>query len=114
MSEDERRDPTELMRATYRALCKHRSASSTMPEIAEKSSKGKASLHYSFDGKRDLLVSFPDFPGETAEFSSPPSTARRRDGSRSVTTQTRQMIDDPVETTVVSDESPRRTEVRAE
>ncbi|KTG08502.1 hypothetical protein AUR64_17635 [Haloprofundus marisrubri] len=54
----------ELMHATYRALCKHGYASLTMRDIADESSKCKATLHYHFDGKRDLLVSFLEFLNE--------------------------------------------------
>ncbi|WP_224268583.1 TetR/AcrR family transcriptional regulator [Haloprofundus salinisoli] len=54
----------ELMRATYRALCKRGYAALTMRDIADESSKSKATLHYHFDGKHDLLVSFLEFLDE--------------------------------------------------
>lgn len=51
----------DLMEATYRALCKHGYAELTMQDIAEESTKTKGTLHYHFDGKRDLLESFLEF-----------------------------------------------------
>lgn len=51
----------ELMRATYCALCKHGFADLTMQDIADESSKSKATLHYHYDSKRDLLVAFLDY-----------------------------------------------------
>ena len=51
----------DLMEATYRALCKHGYAELTMQDIAAESDKSKGTLHYHFDGKRDLLESFLEF-----------------------------------------------------
>ena len=68
----------DIMDATHRALCRHGYADLTMQDIADEWSKSKAALHYHFDGKRDLLVSFlehlladfeeriEDLEGETA------------------------------------------------
>ncbi|QCJ46409.1 TetR/AcrR family transcriptional regulator [Haloprofundus sp. MHR1] len=61
MSED---TTDELMRATYRALCERGYAALTMRDIADECSKSKATLHYHFDGKHDLLVSFLEFLDE--------------------------------------------------
>ncbi|SEV88789.1 TetR/AcrR family transcriptional regulator [Natrinema salifodinae] len=51
----------DLMEATYRALCKHGYAELTMQDIAAESTKSKGTLHYHFDGKRDLLESFLEY-----------------------------------------------------
>ncbi|MFB6071553.1 MAG: TetR/AcrR family transcriptional regulator [Halobacterium sp.] len=51
--------PTDdIVDATYRALCEHGYADVTMADIAAESSKSKAALHYHYDSKHDLLVSF--------------------------------------------------------
>jgi AcrR family transcriptional regulator len=57
----------ELMRATYRALCKHGYANLTMQNIADESTKSKAALHYHYDTKQDLLLSFLSFLYERFE-----------------------------------------------
>lgn len=57
----------ELMRATYCALCKHGYAALTMQDIADESEKSKASLHYHYDTKRDLLLAFLDYLYEQFE-----------------------------------------------
>jgi len=46
------------MDATYRALCAHGYADLTMQDIADETDRSKAALHYHFDGKQDLLLSF--------------------------------------------------------
>ncbi|MEF8886426.1 MAG: TetR/AcrR family transcriptional regulator [Haloarculaceae archaeon] len=56
---DEDADP--LMEATYRALCAHGYASLTMQDIADETDVSKAALHYHYDSKHDLLVSFLDY-----------------------------------------------------
>lgn len=56
---DEDADP--LMEATYRALCSHGYASLTMQDIADETDVSKATLHYHYDSKHDLLVSFLDY-----------------------------------------------------
>jgi len=54
-------DPTDdIMRATYRALCRHGYANLTMQDIADEWSKSKAALHYHYDTKRGLLLAFLD------------------------------------------------------
>ncbi|WP_254530405.1 TetR/AcrR family transcriptional regulator [Natrinema gelatinilyticum] len=52
---------TDLMEATYRALCKHGYAELTMQDIAAESDKSKGTLHYHFEGKQDLLESFLEY-----------------------------------------------------
>ncbi|MGM0591178.1 MAG: TetR/AcrR family transcriptional regulator [Halobacteriota archaeon] len=51
----------DIMGATYCALCKHGYAELTMQDIADESAKSKATLHYHFDSKRDLLLAFLDY-----------------------------------------------------
>lgn len=58
---------TELIRATYRALCKHGYANLTMQDIANESAKSKAALHYYYDTKQDLLLAFLSFLYERFE-----------------------------------------------
>ncbi|RDI69734.1 TetR/AcrR family transcriptional regulator [Halopelagius longus] len=48
----------EIMIATHRALRKRGYAELTMQDIADESELSKSALHYHFDGKHDLLVSF--------------------------------------------------------
>lgn len=57
----------ELMRATYRALCKHGYANLTMQDIADESTKSKAALHYHYDTKQELLLAFLSFLYERFE-----------------------------------------------
>ncbi|WP_123539313.1 TetR/AcrR family transcriptional regulator [Halosimplex salinum] len=52
--------PEAIMEATYRALCRHGYADLTMQDIADESDKSKASLHYHYDTKEDLLLAFLD------------------------------------------------------
>ncbi|MFC4550746.1 MULTISPECIES: TetR/AcrR family transcriptional regulator [Halorussus] len=53
--------PTDdIMRATYRALCEHGYADVTMEDIAAKSEKSKSALHYHYESKHALLLSFLD------------------------------------------------------
>ncbi|GAA0475047.1 hypothetical protein GCM10008985_34420 [Halococcus dombrowskii] len=51
----------EIMDATYRALCKHGYAALRMQDIADETTKSKAALHYHYDSKHDLLLSFLDY-----------------------------------------------------
>ncbi|WP_129115259.1 TetR/AcrR family transcriptional regulator [Halegenticoccus tardaugens] len=55
------------MGATYRALCKHGYASLRMQDIADESTKSKATLHYHYGGKHDLLLAFLDYLFERFE-----------------------------------------------
>ncbi|WP_115865178.1 TetR/AcrR family transcriptional regulator [Halorussus litoreus] len=50
-----------IMEATYAALCKHGYADLTMQAIADEFDMTKAVLHYHYDTKEDLLVSFLDY-----------------------------------------------------
>jgi AcrR family transcriptional regulator len=52
--------PEAIMGATYRALCEHGYADLTMQDIADESDKSKASLHYHYDTKEELLLAFLD------------------------------------------------------
>jgi len=52
--------PEAIVEATYRALCRHGYADLTMQGIADESDKSKASLHYHFDTKEELLLAFLD------------------------------------------------------
>ncbi|ELZ25623.1 TetR family transcriptional regulator [Halosimplex carlsbadense 2-9-1] len=52
--------PEAIMGATYRALCEHGYADLTMQDIADQSDKSKASLHYHYDTKEELLLAFLD------------------------------------------------------
>src|SRR6056297_3150201 len=70
---------TEILEATYRALCEHGYADLTMQAIADESSLSKATLHYHFDTKEELLNAFLDdfldrFEERLASESSDPRT----------------------------------------
>lgn len=49
-----------LVNATHSALCEHGYAELTMQDIADESDVSKSALHYHFDCKHDLLLSFLD------------------------------------------------------
>lgn len=49
-----------IMDGTHSALCEHGYAELTMQAIADEAGLSKAALHYHFDGKHDLLLSFLD------------------------------------------------------
>lgn len=51
----------EIMDATYAALCRHGYASLRMQDIAAETSKSKATLHYHFETKEELLHAFLDY-----------------------------------------------------
>ncbi len=51
----------EIMCATYRALCSYGYADLTMQDIADEFSKSKATLHYHYDSKHELLCAFLDY-----------------------------------------------------
>ncbi|MFP4174853.1 MAG: TetR/AcrR family transcriptional regulator [Halobacteriales archaeon] len=51
----------EIMEATYRALCENGYACLTMQDIADESEKSKATLHYHYDTKQELLLAFLDY-----------------------------------------------------
>jgi len=50
----------EIMQSTYRALCAHGYADLTTQDIADESATSKAALHYHYDTKEELLLSFLD------------------------------------------------------
>ncbi len=52
--------PSDITTGTYRALCKHGYAEVTMEDIAAETDKSKSALHYHYDSKHDLLLSFFD------------------------------------------------------
>ncbi|MFB6132366.1 MAG: TetR/AcrR family transcriptional regulator [Halanaeroarchaeum sp.] len=55
-------DPaTEILEATYRALCEHGYADLTMKDIAAESERSKAAIHYHYDSKENLFVEFLDY-----------------------------------------------------
>jgi AcrR family transcriptional regulator len=49
---------SDLTEGTYRALCKHGYADVTMEDIAAETDRSKSALHYHYDSKHDLLISF--------------------------------------------------------
>ncbi|GAB7093324.1 hypothetical protein JCM30237_04760 [Halolamina litorea] len=51
---------SDITAGTYRALCKHGYAEVTMEDIAAETDRSKSALHYHYDSKHDLLVSFFD------------------------------------------------------
>ena len=51
---------SDITKGTYRALCKHGYAEVTMEDIAAETDRSKSALHYHYDSKHDLLVSFFD------------------------------------------------------
>lgn len=51
----------DIMQATYRALCTHGFADLTMQDIADEAGRSKAALHYHYDTKQELLVSFLEY-----------------------------------------------------
>lgn len=57
----------ELIEATYATLCKHGYASLRMQDIADESSKSKATLHYHYDSKQALLYALLDYLRESFE-----------------------------------------------
>lgn len=58
MSTDESTE--DITTGTYRALCRHGYADVTMEDIAAETDRSKSALHYHYDSKHDLLVSFFD------------------------------------------------------
>ena len=50
----------DIMDATLAALCKHGYADLTMQSIADEFDKSKSLLHYHYDSKEDLIVTFLD------------------------------------------------------
>jgi AcrR family transcriptional regulator len=60
MSEEETLVGDEIMDGVYEALCNHGYAALTMQDIADECSKSKSLLHYHYDTKEELMVSFLD------------------------------------------------------
>ncbi|MCU4801936.1 TetR/AcrR family transcriptional regulator [Halobacteria archaeon HArc-gm2] len=55
-------DPSsDIMHATYGALCRHGYADLTMRHIAEEADCSKASLHYHYESKQGLMLAFLDY-----------------------------------------------------
>lgn len=52
---------TEILEATYRALCQHGYANLTLEDIADEADRSKASIHYYYDSKENLFIEFLDF-----------------------------------------------------
>jgi AcrR family transcriptional regulator len=62
MTGDETDDPTrEIMEATYRALCEHGYAATSISKIADEFDKSKSLLYYHYEDKEDLLEDFLGF-----------------------------------------------------
>lgn len=53
-----------IMRATYRALCRHGYADLTMQDIADEAPVSKGTLHYHYDSKRGLFEAFQRYIAE--------------------------------------------------
>ncbi len=51
---------SEIMDATFAALCEHGYANLTMQAIADEFDKSKSLIHYHFDSKDELLAAFMD------------------------------------------------------
>lgn len=60
-AKDEVETTEEIMEGTYRALCAHGYASLTMQDIADECGKSTSLLHYHYDTKEELLVSFIEY-----------------------------------------------------
>ncbi|ACV47921.1 MULTISPECIES: TetR/AcrR family transcriptional regulator [Halomicrobium] len=52
---------TEILHATYRALCDHGYANLTVQDIAAEADRSTASIHYHYDDKDQLFVAFLDY-----------------------------------------------------
>ncbi|EMA05560.1 transcriptional regulator, TetR family [Haloarcula vallismortis] len=52
---------TEILEATYRALCQHGYAALTVKDIAAEADRSKASIHYYYDSKENLFTEFLEF-----------------------------------------------------
>jgi len=52
---------TEILEATYRALCQHGYADLTLQDIADETDRSKAAIHYYYDSKENLFIEFLDF-----------------------------------------------------
>jgi AcrR family transcriptional regulator len=62
MTGDETDDPSrEIMEATYRALCEHGYAATSISKISDEFAKSKSLLYYHYEDKEDLLEDFLGF-----------------------------------------------------
>ncbi|MFD1635245.1 TetR/AcrR family transcriptional regulator (plasmid) [Haloplanus ruber] len=52
---------TEILEATYRALCRYGYAELTLENIAEEADRSKGIIHYHYDNKENLFVELLDF-----------------------------------------------------
>ena len=52
---------TEILEATYRALCRHGYAALTTGDIAAETDRSKALIHYYYDSKENLFAEFLEF-----------------------------------------------------
>jgi len=70
---------TEILEATYRALCQHGDAAITVKDIATEADRSKASVHCYYDNKENPFTEFLDFLYEqfTAELPSVDGNAPR-------------------------------------
>jgi AcrR family transcriptional regulator len=90
---------TAFVEATYCALCEYGYANVTMQDIADRTDRSKAALHYHFDGRDDLFREFlsylhDDFVERTANPTGETPAARLVDLLRTVLSTP----DDPDET----------------
>jgi AcrR family transcriptional regulator len=52
---------TEILEATYRALCQHGYANLTLNDIAGEANRSKSTVYYYYDSKENLFIEFLDF-----------------------------------------------------
>lgn len=52
---------TEILKATYRTLCRRGYADLTLRDIAAEADRSKATIHYYYDSKENLFTEFLDF-----------------------------------------------------
>ncbi|WP_408960378.1 TetR/AcrR family transcriptional regulator [Natrinema sp. 74] len=52
---------TEILEATYRALCRHGYADLTIEDIATETDRSESLVHYHYDSKENLFTEFLDF-----------------------------------------------------
>jgi len=74
----------EIMAATHRALCECGYADLTMQRIADRTDTSKATLHYHYDTKDDLLEAFLDHVVEWFETEFDPETEPPEERLRAV------------------------------
>ncbi|WP_050048293.1 TetR/AcrR family transcriptional regulator [Halanaeroarchaeum sulfurireducens] len=52
---------TEILEATYKAICQHGYADLSLSDIADETDRSKATIHYYYDSKENLFSEFLDF-----------------------------------------------------